>query len=132
MLVVDASTVVTACLSASGFAPLRAHDLVAPPILWSEALSALHEMGWRRAISRELAGAARDRLVAAPMTMRRPKRLLDEAWWVSDRLGLAKTYDAEYIALGRLLRCPLVTLDGRLHRRAVGIVEVVGPADVDR
>jgi predicted nucleic acid-binding protein len=132
VVVVDASVVVTACLSDSGFAPLQTHDLVAPPILWSEALSALHEMGWRRAISRELAEAARDRLLVAPVTMRRPKRLLGEAWWVAERLGLAKTYDAEYIALGRLLRCPLVTLDGRLHRRAAGMVEVVGPVDLAR
>jgi hypothetical protein len=34
--------------------------------------------------------------------------------------------------LARLLRCPLVTLDGRLARGAARLVEVVAPADLIR
>jgi predicted nucleic acid-binding protein len=33
-------------------------------------------------------------------------------------LQAAKTYDAEYVALAGLLRCRLVTIDGRLRRGA--------------
>jgi len=62
--------------------------------------------------------------------MRRPGRLAEEAWRVADELGWAKTYDAEYLALARLLRCRLLTLDGRLRRRAASLVEIVGPTEL--
>jgi predicted nucleic acid-binding protein len=44
--------------------------------------------------------------------------LRDEAWRLADVLGWAKTYDAEYVAMARLLGCRLVTLDARLRRGA--------------
>ncbi len=45
-------------------------------------------------------------------------------------LGMARTYDAEYVALARLLRCRLVTTDARLQRVAAALVDVVGPTDL--
>jgi hypothetical protein len=36
---------------------------------------------------------------AAKRTIAIPKGLSDEAWRIADRLGWAKTYDAEYLAL---------------------------------
>lgn len=130
MLVVDASVTVQACLEDAGFSPLAGEELVAPYLLWSEASSVLHEMAWRGTISTELRTVAVQRLLDAPIRPRRPARLLREAWRIADQLGWAKTYDAEYVALARLLGCRLVTIDARLVRAAAGQVEVIGPRKV--
>ncbi len=118
MLVLDASVVLGACGSEDGFEELGEHELVAPALMWSEALSALHEQRWRGHVHAEDAEAVRIRLEAAPVAPRAPRRLRAEAWRIADELGWAKTYDAEYVALAGLLRCRLVTVDGRLRRGA--------------
>ena len=130
MLVVDAAVVITACLSEIGLKALRREELVAPHLMWSEASSVLHELRWRKEISGELATIALDRLGAADVSPRRPKGLIEEAWRVADRLGWAKTYDAEYLALARLLKCRLLTTDLKLKAAGSGLVNVIGPADL--
>jgi predicted nucleic acid-binding protein len=129
MLVVDASVIVAACLGDEGWITLDGEEIVAPPLGISEACSVLHEAHWRQDISEELARGAQDRLVAAPIIVRAlPTPIL--AWRVADRLGWAKTYDAEYVALARLLDCRLVTLDERLKRGAGHLVSIVGPSEI--
>ena len=130
MLVVDASVAVHVCLSVDGFALLGRRELVAPPLLWSEATSALHELNWRREISAALASAAIERLVDAPIELRRPRTLVQEAWRIAGELGWAKTYDAEYLALARLLECRFLTIDSRLKRGASRLVEIIGPNEL--
>jgi predicted nucleic acid-binding protein len=130
MLVVDAAVVVTACLSEAGFAPLSREELVAPHLMWSEASSVLHELLWRSEISDDLAQTALQRLTDADVTARRPKGLIDEAWGIAEQLGWAKTYDAEYLALARLLRCRLLTTDTKLKSAGSKVVGVIGPADL--
>ena len=130
MLVVDAAVVVTACLGESGFDPLAREELVAPHLMWSEVSSVLHELMWRKEISGDLAAIAIERLAAADVSARRPKGLTAEAWRIAHRLGWAKTYDAEYLALARLLRCRLLTTDAKLKRAAATLVNVVGPTDL--
>jgi predicted nucleic acid-binding protein len=130
LLVVDASVVVTACLSDAGLESIAREDLVAPHLMWSEASSVLHELRWRREISGELATIALDRLTGAPVSPRRPKRLVAEAWRIADGLGWAKTYDAEYLALARMLKCRLLTTDSKLKSAGSNIVDVIGPGDL--
>jgi predicted nucleic acid-binding protein len=130
MLAVDAALVVTACLSEAGFEPLQKEQLVAPYLMWSEATSVLHELRFRKEISTELATIAFERLNEADVSPRRPRGLTDEAWRIADRLGWAKTYDAEYLALARLLRCRLLTTDAKLRSAGSRIVGVIGPAEV--
>jgi len=130
LLVVDASSVVQACLTAAGFGPFGEEDLIAPALLWSEASSAIHELRWRREISDRLASIAFDALLTAPVVSRAPKRLPRETWRVAGELGWAKTYDAEYVALARILGCRLFTIDDRLRRGAGRIVEIIGPHDL--
>jgi predicted nucleic acid-binding protein len=127
MLVVDASIVVNAALAEAGFRLLPKDDLVAPPLLWSEVSSVLHEMQWRSSITPDLARIAADRLDRTTIRARRPRALRVEAWSIADHLGWAKTYDAEYVALASLLKCKLMTLDARLRQRAGHLVDIVGP-----
>ena len=130
MIVIDASAAIHASLPANGFAVLRAQELIAPALPWSEVPSVLHELAWRGTVSSELAREALGRFLSAPIGTRRHSRLTSEAWRLADELGWAKTYDAEYVALARLMRCRLLTLDGRLRRGASGVVEVLTPTEL--
>jgi predicted nucleic acid-binding protein len=130
MLVIDATVALSASGIEGGFAELGADQLVAPSLMWSEALSVLHELSWRGEVSPADADATRRRLEGAPVDRRRPSRLLEESWRVAEELGGATTYDAEYVALARLLGCRLVTLDRRLRRRADRLGLVVGPDEL--
>jgi indolepyruvate ferredoxin oxidoreductase alpha subunit len=118
--VVDASAVLH--LASSGIDVPGAHKLLAPTLLRSQTLSALHEAVQRGEIPGTV---ARDRLARIG---RMPIRLLGDAvlrrraWDLADRLGWASTYDAEYVALTQLQADALVTLDEGLARSVEGIV----------
>ncbi|HET6694411.1 MAG TPA: type II toxin-antitoxin system VapC family toxin [Pedococcus sp.] len=98
------------------------HELLAPTLLRSQTLSALHEAVQRDEIPAEV---GRERLAQVG---RMPIRLLGDAvlrrqaWKVADQLGWASTYDAEYIALTQLQADAFVTLDAELARSVEGIV----------
>jgi predicted nucleic acid-binding protein len=104
------------------------HKLLAPTLLRSQTLSALHEAVQRGELTTDV---ARDRLARIG---RMPIRLLGDAvlrrraWDLADRLGWASTYDAEYLALTQLQADAFVTLDAKLARRAG---EVVAVASID-
>jgi len=129
-LVVDASVAVPACLAADGFNVLLDDDLVAPALLWSETRSALHELVWRGEITAADGDVAREALERCPVRRVDDERLGGEAWRISDELGWAKTYDAEYVALARLLACRVVTLDARLRRGADRLGLVVSVSEL--
>jgi len=130
MLVIDASVAVRACAAADGFAEFGPEALASPPLMWSEARSALHETAWRGEIDAEDADSARLRLEACPVERVDHPDLGKEAWQIASELGFAKTYDAEYLALARLLECRLVTLDRRLRRGTDRLGFVVGPTEL--
>jgi predicted nucleic acid-binding protein len=98
------------------------HELLAPTLLRSQTLSALHEAVHRGEVE---ADVARDRLARIG---RMPIRLLGDAvlrrraWDVADQLGWADTYDAEYVALTQLQADAFVTLDAELASRVDGVV----------
>jgi predicted nucleic acid-binding protein len=118
--VVDASAVLH--LASAGAEVPAKHKLLAPTLLRSQTLSALHESVQRGGIP---ADVARDRLSHIG---RMPIRLLGDAvlrrraWELADQLRWASTYDAEYVALTQLRADALVTLDAELARSVEGIV----------
>ena len=130
MVVIDASVVVPCCWTDAGFAPFAREELLAPPLMWSEARSALHEGQWRGDLDPASAEAAHRRLERAPVASRTHRRLGQEAWGIADELGWAKTYDAEYLALASIVGCRMVTLDARLRRAADRLGFVVSPLEL--
>ncbi len=119
--VVDCGVVLQ--LASEEFEVPAEHELLAPTLLRSQTLSALHEAVQRGEIP---ADVARERLA---FVGRMPIRLLGDAvlrrraWDLADQLGWAETYDAEYVALTQLQADAFVTLDKELARRVEGVVK---------
>lgn len=124
-LVVDASVAVASLVEDGGLARVGA-DLIAPPLMWSEARAALRLQVWQGRIPVEDGELMLDRLERLDVARRAPARLGREAWAIARELGWARTYDAEYVALARLTGRRVVTLDGRLRRGAGRLGLVVG------
>ncbi len=98
------------------------HELLAPTLLRSQTLSALHEAVHAGEISPEVALARLARIRALPIRLLGDAVLRRRAWDLAEQLGWAGTYDAEYVALTQLQADALVTLDAELARRVDGIV----------
>jgi len=129
-LVLDASVAVYAALAEDGFAEFDGEQLIAPPLMWSEARSALHELVWRREVTAQDGEMAFTQLERAPVSKTDHHELGREAWRFANELGWAKTYDAEYLALALLSDCQLVTMDARLRRATGHLGFVVSPAEL--
>lgn len=118
--VVDASAVLH--LASTGIAVSSEHRLLAPTLLRSQTLSALHEAVQRDEVPADVARERLDRIGRMPIRLLGDAVLRRRAWEVADRLGWASTYDAEYVALTQLQGDAFVTLDEGLAQRVEGIV----------
>jgi predicted nucleic acid-binding protein len=126
--VVDTSAVIA--LLAGDIEVAEAHELVAPTLLRSQLLSALHEAVHRGDLQ---ATVARDRLKrfnAMRIRLLGDAVLRRRAWEVADELGWASTYDAEYIALTQLQADAFFTLDPGLRERAATLVSTASIDDL--
>ena len=118
--VVDASAVLH--LASAGIEVPAEHALLAPTLLRSQTLSALHEAVQRGEIPAEVALEHLARIGRMPIRLLGDAVLRRRAWDVAGRMGWASTYDAEYVALTQLQADALVTLDADLARRVEGVV----------
>ena len=118
MLVVDPTVVLPILAARPPWASAGDDDLVAPPLLWSECRSLLHDLARRGAGPAAEARRMRRALDRAPITPIDHPQLGDEAWRMADLMGHARTEAAEYVALARLTGAPLATLDRDLAERA--------------
>jgi predicted nucleic acid-binding protein len=130
VLVLDSSAALDAAQFQGGMERFGREELAAPPLMWSESRSALHEAVWRGSVSRRQVTKILGQLDGGRITLRSHRRLGDLAWQLADELGWAKTYDAEYMALASLLGCRLVTTDARLRRGAARLGFVIGPDEL--
>ena len=127
--VVDTSAVLH--LASEGIEVASAHKLLAPTLLRSQTLSALHEAVERGEVT---ADVARDRLTyirGMKIRLLGDAVLQRRAWELADELGWASTYDAEYVALTQLQADAFVTMNAKLARSVKGIVEIA-PIDALR
>jgi predicted nucleic acid-binding protein len=109
-------------LASEGIEVPAEHELLAPTLLRSQTLSALHEAVHGGELP---PGVALDRLTrigALPIRLLGDAVLRRRAWDVADQLGWASTYNAEYVALTLLQADAFVTLDAELARSVEGIV----------
>jgi predicted nucleic acid-binding protein len=98
------------------------HELLAPTLLRSQTLSALHEAVHRGELTADVARDRLTRIGRIPIRLLGDAVLRRRAWEVADQLGWASTYDAEYVALTQLQADAFVTLDAELARRLDGVV----------
>jgi predicted nucleic acid-binding protein len=109
-------------LTSEGIEVSAEHELLAPTLLRSQTLSALHEAVHRGEIPRDVAFDRLTRIWALPIRLLGDAVLRRRAWELAEELGWAETYDAEYVGLTQLQADAFVTLDAELARRVEGIV----------
>jgi predicted nucleic acid-binding protein len=118
--VVDCGVVLQ--LASEGIDVPTEHELLAPTLLRSQTLSALHEAVQRGEIQPDVALDRLARIRAMPIRLLGDAVLRRRAWNLADQLGWAETYDAEYVALTQLQADAFVTLDTELARQVERIV----------
>jgi predicted nucleic acid-binding protein len=99
-----------------------AHKLLAPTLLRSQTLSALHEAVLRGELPADVARVRLSRIRQMRIRLLGDAVLQRRAWELADQFGWASTYNAEYVALTQLQADALVTLDKELARSVKGIV----------
>ena len=109
-------------LAGEGIEVAAEHELLAPTLLRSQTLSALHEAVHRGEITEAVARERLARIQAMPIRLLGDAVLRRNAWQLADRLGWAETYDAEYVALTQLQADAFLTLDAELARRVEEVV----------
>jgi predicted nucleic acid-binding protein len=98
------------------------HELLAPTLLRSQTLSALHEAVQRGELSSDAALDLLHRIWAIKIRLLGDAVLRRRAWAIAEQLRWPETYDAEYVALTQLQGDAFVTTDKELERRVEGIV----------
>ena len=120
--VVDCGTVLRLAREEIEVAP--EHELLAPTLLRSQTLSAMHAAVHRGELTEDEAREVLDRVQKMSIRLLGDAVLRRVAWQFADRLGWAETYDAEYLALTKLQADAFVTTNEELARRIDGAVPI--------
>jgi len=99
------------------------HQLVAPTLVRSQALSALYKAAARGEITRAEGLERVTRVNSLKIRFLGDKVLQRTAWRVAEELGWETTADAEFVALTQLQADAFVTSDSELARAVSGVVE---------
>jgi predicted nucleic acid-binding protein len=119
--VVDCETLLRIAAGEIEVAP--EHQLVAPALVRSQALSALYVAARRGQISAADGIDRVTRINSLKVRFLGDKVLQQKAWKVADELGWETTFDAEFVALTQLQADVFVTSDSDLARAVSGLVE---------
>ena len=103
------------------------HQLVAPTLVRSQALSALFAAARLGEISTATGLERVTRINSLKVRFLGDKVLQRTAWKVADQLGWESTNDAELVALTQLQADVFVTSDPELARAVSGLVETATP-----
>jgi predicted nucleic acid-binding protein len=98
------------------------HQLVAPNLVRSQALSLLLGAVRRGDISEEVALERDERLTELKMRLLGDRVSRRTAWKIAREHGWDTTFDAEFLAVTKLQADALVTIDQALSSKAAGIV----------
>ena len=120
---IDAAAAVR--LAREGIAVSDAHQLVAPNLLRSQALSLIYRAVRAGELEAHDARAALDRLTTMRIRLLGDRVSRATAYRLAEQLDWDDTVDAEYVAVAQLQADALVTLDAELARRVEGLVTVV-------
>ena len=120
--VVDTSAVLH--LASEGIEVSNAHKLLAPTLLRSQTLSALHEAVERGDLPADVARNRLTHIRGMKIRLLGDAVLQRRAWELADQLGWASTYNAEYVALTQLQADAFVTMNAKLARSVKGIVDI--------
>jgi predicted nucleic acid-binding protein len=123
--VVDCETLLG--IVAGEIAVAAEHQLVAPTLVRSQALSALYEAARRGEITRAEGLERALRMNSLNVRFLGDKVLQQQAWKIAEKLGWEKTYGAEYVALTTLQADAFVTSDRKLAKAVSGLVDVATP-----
>jgi len=108
------------------------HQIVAPNMIRSQALSLLLEAVTRGELAEKVALQRHERLTALKMRLLGDRVSRRMAWKIAREQGWESTYEAEYLAVTRLQADALVTVDPALAAKAEQLVplaplEALGP-----
>ncbi|MCW2541251.1 MAG: hypothetical protein JWN95_2976 [Frankiales bacterium] len=98
------------------------HQIVAPNIIRSQALSLLFEAAQRGDLTEEVALHRLVRVTELKMRLLGDRVSRRTAWKIARAHGWESTYDAEYLAVTQLQADALITVDSALAKKAEGVV----------
>ena len=126
--VIDAPTLLH--LVAEGVQVSPQHQIVAPNLVRSQALSLLFESVRRGDLSEKVALQHHERLTELKMRLLSDRVSRRTAWRMAREQDWETTYDAEYLAVTQLQADALVTVDPTFSTKARNAVPLASLADL--
>jgi predicted nucleic acid-binding protein len=118
--VIDAPTLLH--LVTEGVAVDPGHQLVAPNLIRSQALSLLLASVRRGDITEAVALERHDRVTELKMRLLGDRVSRRVAWKIAQEQGWETTFDAEYLAVARLQADAFITIDAAMADKAAHVV----------
>ena len=118
--VIDAPTLLH--VVAGGVPVNTNHQLVAPNLIRSQALSLLLAAVRHGGLSEEIALQRHERLTELKMRLLGDRVSRRTAWNIAREQGWETTYEAEYLAVTQLQADALITIDPAMAAKAKGVV----------